>query len=146
MTRATKREYIKITQERYFKSNRKQKAAILNELSQTLRIHRKSVIRLLGQPPEPKKSTRAPRPFLYSQKVILIVQELWRMTEYPCGTILKACIPLWMPYLKKYYSFDSSTEESLLKISASTIDRRLKEKRLKLNQNLRQNKTRPNST
>ena len=132
MTRTTKREYIKITQERYFKSNRKQKTTILNELSQTLAIHRKSAIRLLNNPPEPKKATRAPRPFLYSKHVIWIVEELWRMTEYPCGTILKACIPLWLPFLKKYYTIDSLTEKHLLEISASTIDRRLKQKRLKL--------------
>lgn len=132
MTRTTKREYIRITQERYFKSDRKQKALILNELSQTLAIHRKSAIRLLNNPLEPKKSTRAPRPFFYSKHVIWIVEELWRMTEYPCGTILKACIPLWLPFLKKHYPFEASTEESLLKISASTIDRRLKQKRLKL--------------
>ena len=60
MTRTTKREYIKITQERYFKSNRKQKATILNELSQTLAIHRKSAIRLLNSPPGPKKINTNP--------------------------------------------------------------------------------------
>lgn len=132
MTRTSKREYIKITQERCFKSNRKQKALILNELSQTLAIHRKSAIRLLGRPPEPKKSPRAPRPFLFAKKVIVILEELWRMTEYPCSTILKACVPLWMPFLKKHYAIDPLTENHLLQISPSTIDRRLKEKRLKL--------------
>ena len=132
MRTTTKREYIRITQKRYFTANRKQKSLILNELSQTLAIHRKSAIRLLGNPPQPKKSTRTPRPFLYSKKVIWILEELWRMCEYPCGTILKACTPLWMPFLKKHYQLDPSTEASLFKISASTIDRRLKEKRMKL--------------
>lgn len=131
MTTATKREYIKITQKRYFTSNRNQKKTILNELSQTLAIHRKSAIRLLAKPPEPKKSTRTPHPFLYPKKVIWILEELWRMTEYPCSTILKACIPLWMPFLKTRFPLDSASERMLLEISPSTIDRRLKEKRLK---------------
>lgn len=94
MTRITKREYIKITQKRYLTANRIHKALILNELSQTLAIYRKSAIRLLNRPLEPKKSTRAPRPFLYFKKVIWILEEFWRLTEYSCSAILKACIPL----------------------------------------------------
>ena len=70
MTTTTKDEYVRINQERYFKSNRKQKATILNELSQTLAIHRKSAIRLLNNPTDPKKTTREPRPFLYSKRVL----------------------------------------------------------------------------
>ena len=50
MTTTTKDEYVRITQKRYSKSNKKQKTLILNEFSQTLGIHRKSAIRLLSVP------------------------------------------------------------------------------------------------
>lgn len=58
MTRTIKSEYIKMNQKRYLSANRIYNALILNELSQTLAIHRKSAICLLNRPLEPEKTTR----------------------------------------------------------------------------------------
>jgi len=61
--------------------------------------------------------------------VLWIIEELWKLTEYPCGTILKASIPVWLPTLKKQFPIDHLTERSLRAISSSTIDRRLRTKK-----------------
>ena len=70
MTTTTKDEYARITQKRYSKSNKKQKSLILNEFCQTLKIHRKSAIRLLAVPPDRKKPPRKPREYLYGKKIM----------------------------------------------------------------------------
>lgn len=129
MTTATKSEYVKITQKRYAKANRKQKTLILNEFIQTLGIHRKSAIRLLGVPPDRKKPPRKHRGYLYSKKVIWIIGEWWRAAGFLCGSRLKASLDLWLPSLKKRFPIDESVENELRKISPATIDRRLRTKK-----------------
>jgi hypothetical protein len=125
MTTTTKGEYVRITQKRYKKSNRKQKNLILNEFIQTLGIHRKSAIRLLSVPPDRKKPPRKPREFLYGKRMMLIIESWWRASGFMCGQRLKASLDLWLPALKKRFPFEENTENDLRKISASTIDRRL---------------------
>jgi hypothetical protein len=90
---------------------------------------------LMKQAPKPKRKPKKPRlatNLLYSGKVLFVIEQLWRLTEYPCGVILKACIPLWLPFLKKRFSIDTDTRNKLLEISPSTIDRRLRDKKRKL--------------
>ena len=125
MTTTTKDEYVRITQKRYKKSNKKQKGLILNEFCQTLGIHRKSAVRLLAVPPDPKKPARRKREFLYGKKIMHIIGQWWRASGFMCGQRLKASLDLWLPSLKKRFPFDETTEKDLRKISASTIDRRL---------------------
>ena len=133
MTTTTKDEYVRITQKRYSKNNKKQKSLILNEFIQTLLIHRKSAIRLLAVPPDRKKPARRQREFLYGKKIIHIIEQWWRASGFMCGQRLKASLDLWLPSLKKRFPFDETTEIELRKISPSTIDRRLayKKKRFK---------------
>ena len=129
MTTTTKDEYVRITQKRYKKSNKKQKSLILNEFTQTLGIHRKSAIRLLAVPPDPKKPTHRKREVLYGKKIMHIIEQWWRASGFMCGQRLKASLDLWLPSLKKRFPFDENTENDLRKISASTIDRRLAHKK-----------------
>lgn len=127
MTTTTKDEYVRITQKRYSKSNKKQKTLILNEFAQTLGIHRKSAIRLLAVPPDRKKPPRKPRECLYGKKIMYIIGQWWRASGFMCGQRLKASLDLWLPALKKHFpmDLDDEIEKDLRKISASTIDRRL---------------------
>ena len=130
MTTTTKDEYVRITQKRYKKSSKKQKGLILNEFAQTLGIHRKSAIRLLSLPPDRKKPTRRKREFLYGKKIMHIIESWWRASGFMCGQRLKASLDLWLASLKKRFPFDEHTENDLRKISASTIDRRLRHKKI----------------
>lgn len=133
MTTTSKKDYMDIVEKRYYKAGKKEKSKIIDEICVNLNIHRKSAIRLINAVPVDKHEKRSPRTPIYSKNVIWIIQELWKFTEYPCGTILKASIPLWVKHLKRYYPIDGDIERMLFRISASTIDRRLKliKKRIK---------------
>lgn len=129
MTTTTKQEYLMLLRKQYFKAKRAKKARILDEICRNLGCHRKSAVRAINRPPEPKRKPEQRRlatNLIYSTKILWIIEHLWRLTEYPCGLILKACIPLWLPFLKKKFLVDDSIQNLLLKISPSTIDRRLR--------------------
>jgi hypothetical protein len=135
MTTTTKKEYLMLLWQRYSKANRTEKSRILDEVCSNLSCHRKSAIRTLHRAPKPKRKPKKPRlptNLIYSQKVLWVIEHLWCLTEYPCGVILKACIPLWLPFLKKRLSIDTETREKLFQISPSTIDRMLRDKKRKL--------------
>lgn len=119
-------------QKRYLKAEKEEKSHILNEVCSNLAIHRKSAIRRLNHLIEPDKPKRPPNHTIYTKRVLWIIEELWKLAEYPCGIILKAAIPIWLPFLKSRFPIDSNTQKLLSKISPSTIDRRLREKKKKL--------------
>lgn len=131
MTKALKEEYLMILRQRYFKATKKQKSSILDELCRNLPMHRKSATRLLNKPIKHKKANvkRLPTNLIYSNKVIFLCEAIWKENEYPCGVVLKEMIPLWLGFLKEEHHIDETTEKYLLQISASTIDRRLKNKK-----------------
>jgi hypothetical protein len=129
MTTPTKKEYLMLLWKQYLKATKTEKSRILDEICRNLRCHRKSAVRAVNRLPEPRrkpKQRRVTTNLIYSKKILWILEHLWRLTEYPCGLILKACIPLWLPFLKKLFPIDDSTQSLLLKISPSTIDRRLR--------------------
>lgn len=137
MTSITKKEYIRTVQKRYFKAIKRQKTRILDEFIATLQIHRKSAIRLLAEPiGKLKPSKKKAREYIYPKKLLWIIEEFWKVSGFMCGARLKAALPLWMPYLKKYFPIDELTEEGLRKISPSTIDRRLRKKKERLKKKL----------
>ncbi len=128
---STKEKYVNILKKRYKKASRKKKSQILSEVQENTGMHRKAAIRLLNSCLRAKiAKKRFPR-YLYTKKTIWIIEELWKLNEYACGTNLKSAIPIWISHLKRYYPIDQTTEAQLMKISASTIDRRLKQKRIK---------------
>jgi hypothetical protein len=129
MDSTTKGVYMAIVQQRYHKANRKGKSKILDEIVANLPIHRKSAIRLVNTFTSSRKPRKRTRCTLYGKKVLWIIEELWKLLDYPCGSILKASVLDWLPHLKKYYPIDKPTVDDLLKISPSTIDRSLKKKK-----------------
>jgi len=49
------------------------------------------------------------------------------MVRYPCGRVLRAAIPHWLPCIEEEYGFfPEDVRERLLSISAATIDRILR--------------------
>jgi hypothetical protein len=133
MTAITRKDYMLTVQKRYLGArDNGEKSKILDEVCSNLGIHRKSAIRRLNTPIDREKERRYSSHTVYSKKVLWIVEELWKLIEYPCGLILKAAIPIWLPFLKTRFPIDSKTEKLLLNISPSTIDRRLRDKKKKL--------------
>ena len=140
-----KRGYMKAVQARYWQvKTRQEKGAILTEVCANLGLHRKSAIRALSRVPEPRQQRKAPTNLVYSTKIIGLCEMLWKLNDYPCGAILKAQIPLFLKHLKKHYpvSLDATTRKQLLSVSASTLDRRLAEKKKRLKNKL-YGKTKP---
>jgi hypothetical protein len=137
MTITTKRDYMRTVAQRYIKASRKEKSEILCEITANVPMHRKSAIRLVNAAfYEHKKRSPRPKTFIYTKKTIWIVAELWKLLDYAYGEILKAAIPAWLPFLKQRFPIDAHTEEQLLKISPSTIDRRLSEKKKRIKQSI----------
>ena len=129
MTSNTRKDYMLTVQTRYFKAEKEEKSSILDEICSNLSIHRKSAIRRINHPRESDKSRPSSSHPIYSKKVIWIIEELWKLAEYPCGIILKAVIPIWLPFLKSRFPINPSIENLLLNISSSTLDRRLRDKK-----------------
>lgn len=125
--------YLKQIYHRYHKSDVKNKSKILDEFCKVCGYHRKYAVRILNAPPSddkpkpPKPRTRA-RKYLF--QTIAALETIWKATNYLCSVRLKAALPIWLPHLK--YDVSDEVKKQLMTISPSTIDRRLKDKKLKL--------------
>jgi len=95
MTMATKKELFREVLKRYLKASNDQKRIILDELSASSRMHRKSVIRALkrAQDHDPwKVRGKAGRPFMYGADVTAGLKELWGISGELCAERLHAVI------------------------------------------------------
>ncbi len=68
----------------------------------------------------------------YGYEVLSIIEEVWKTANYPWSVRLKEILRLWMPWIKRRYRITPQIEKKLFSISASTIDRDLKQKKNKL--------------
>jgi len=68
----------------------------------------------------------------YGYEVLSIVEKVWKTANYPWSVRLKEIIRLWMPWIKRRYRITPQIEKKLFSISASIIDRDLKQKKNKL--------------
>lgn len=120
---------------RYHKaSSRKEKSGILEEFSKTYDCHRKSAIRILNGPAPGEKRPIRPRGrrIVYSKRLIEVLEAIWGASNYLWSRNLKAAIPLWIDALKCRYKLSPQEISLLLRVSSSTIDRRLSSKKLAL--------------
>jgi hypothetical protein len=51
---------------------------------------------------------------------------VWRAADYPWSMRLVALLPLWMPWIRKRFALDDATEQTLLAMSARSMDRVLR--------------------
>jgi len=134
MSHASRWEYFLVVYARYRRADRRAKHAGLDEFCANTGYHRKYALRLLnGPPPERKRRrvrrSRAPR---YSAGLVSILASVWAAAGYPWSVLLKALLPLWMPWVRKRFRLKPEMEEQLLSISARQIDRRLRAHRARL--------------
>jgi len=113
---------------RYLAATRDQKKVILDEFCATTGYHRKSAIRLLCKH-EPTGQRRRGRPAVYTggelQSSLLL---LWEASGYSCGKYLAAALPALIPKLEQSGALvlSSALRQTLLQMSAATIDRRIR--------------------
>ena len=145
MSQKSKWEYFKAIYTRYRKASKDTRKQILDEFCQVCGYNRKYAIRLLnGLPPQKTKQQAKTRMPLYGSQVISILSAIWQAAGHPWSLRLKALLPLWMPWARKRFQLSPSLEHQLLSMSPSTMDRRLKTKKLQFKKTL-YGRTKPGS-
>lgn len=136
MSPQSKKEYMETIYLRYKRAAKRiEKSTLLTELCVTCNWHRKHAIRALKNfkrftKPKPKKRGK---PSVYNiPSVIEPLKKIWLSAGQPCSKLLKPIVKLWLPfYAKEFGGLSLNVVKRLLKISPATIDRILKEVRIK---------------
>ncbi len=134
MTNMGKKELIKAVKPRYLKADKKEKSGILDEFCRNAGYDRKYAIQIFRADNDYRRVAREgrkPRKKKYSSEVLSAAIKIWELLDYPCGARLK---PMLAPTLEsmlrhKEIYVSKDTKYLLKKISAKTLDRRLKKER-----------------
>jgi hypothetical protein len=132
MTKTTRKELLSAIKQRYLKATRGEKTEILNEFCKSTGYNRLYAIRILQAGHQYRSWTRK-RPSTYSPELLLLIIKLWELLDYPCGTRLKPqLLPLTESLVRsgELPEVSESWQRQLRKISAKTLDRRLKRERI----------------
>lgn len=127
MSRKSKREYLKTLLTRYLKASKKQKQVLLDEAIQITSYNRKYIIRYFNtsfkhSTPSKRKGPKTK----YTPHFVAILEKIWIACNRPCSDILKALMPIWLPFLKQSISIPADIENLLLSVSTATIERKLR--------------------
>src|SRR4051794_14270045 len=131
LSMATRAELLEGVRERYGKARPPERRLILDEFVAVSGYHRKHAIRLLRQPggsPAPDRRGRSP---VYDAAVRAALLVVWEASDRICGKRLKAALPVLVPAMERHghLSLDEVVRSRLLAVSASTIDRLLRDVR-----------------
>ena len=130
MTMGTRKEVIREHLQRYLEAPRREKTKILDGFAETLRMHRKAVVRALGR--EKRRDTKAqqrksgPR-VVYDGRVTVALKEVWGIAGEICGERLHPILPEYVRILERdrMWQHDRRTTEKLLTMSCGTMRRRI---------------------
>jgi hypothetical protein len=104
---------------------RKEKGRLLNQVSETLGRGRRQAKRLMrGKEPAIEGPFRH-REALYPDRLIRILEEVWRAAQCIWSKRLKEALPLWLPAIRKRWDLSPDEVKLLLSMSPATMDRRL---------------------
>jgi hypothetical protein len=127
------------TWKRYRQASKAAKKQILDEVCAATGYHRKYAIRKIRGIEEcgkPKPAARRRREPLYEPEVLRVMEKIWEEAGYPWSVRLKTILVLWQPWIRKRYPLTKAQEAALLRISARTIDRALRDKKRGLRRRL----------
>ena len=150
MTTMSKKELISATKARYLKSGKKAKGKILDEFCASTGYARKYAIAILAagynndRAVQMGRKAREPK---YGSNVILVVEKIWELLDFPCGVRLKPSLPEMYDTLARHkeISLNETLKIQLAEIGAKTIDRRLKKERERRHLNRNRGTTRHGS-
>jgi Integrase core domain len=125
----SRHELAMALQTRYRKARRLEKSRILDEFCAATGYHRKYAIDVLGHGPPRKRPRlhRVGRPATYGREVVRALQVVAESTGWICGKRLAAALCDVIPALEREGALTvlPAVRQSLLRLSAATIDRRL---------------------
>ncbi len=125
----SRKEYRGVVRERYWKAHsKKEKSLILDEYCANTGHARKYAIRKLGAPEAPLKRVKKRRKAVYDGEVTAALAKSWEIFDYPCGQRLRPIMEKETDRLRAFGELSISEEvaRKLKRISAATIDRKLK--------------------
>lgn len=129
MSQQTKIEVLSELRRRYVSAGRQPKRKLIAQAVELLGYHRKAAIRALRTRPKPilLPAVRVGRPRQYPADTLLpILKPIWFAAYPPCGSRLVALLPEWVPaYEQDHRPLEADVRESLLAVSARTLDRLL---------------------
>ncbi|WP_158784172.1 DDE-type integrase/transposase/recombinase [Pantoea sp. BAV 3049] len=127
----TRRQLLRALRTRYQAASKAEKTRIVEEFILISGYHHKSAIRLLNGAVTSGSQQRRPAPArsVYGAPVQQALIVLWEASDRLCGKRLKALLPQLIPVMEKlgHLSLNPALRDQLLKVSASSIDRLLKE-------------------
>ena len=137
----TRIEVTKQLKQAYKYATRSERSEILDQFCATTGLSRVSARRYLTNPHMGVKNIslidrRRHRPTTYSAASKRVLVWLWRIMMYPCGKYMHEMIPAWIPRLEAHnelrdgvHDYSPEIRAELLRMSAATIDRYLREHR-----------------
>jgi hypothetical protein len=134
MNQMAKKELVKEVKPRYLKASKEEKNKILDEFCESTRYNRKYAITILQAKYDNdkiKNRGRKKRKSIYTNPVIATAIKVWELLDFPCGARLK---PQLLPMIEamerhKEISVVQKIKNLLKRISAKTLDRKLKRER-----------------
>jgi hypothetical protein len=146
MSPKTKHQVLAKLRRQYFKAGLSYKSQLLDQAVALFGYHRKAAIRALRARPLPHRTVAVilGRPREYDpQKLVPVLKPIWFAAFQPCGSRLVALLPEWLPaYETDHRRLDPDLRQSILAVSARTLDRLLAPLRVNLR---RRGGTRPGS-
>jgi hypothetical protein len=128
---ATRDELVAAVAGRYAQGNRMERSRILDEFAAVTGHHRKHAMRLLRTGLPSRGSGPRPSRSLYSDAMREALMVIWETSDRICGKRLRPLIPILIETMERHGHLQLASEvrAGLLKMSAATIDRALREVR-----------------
>jgi len=122
-------EYLEQIRESYRKAPKREKTKILDDARLVTGLSRKQLIRRLAHPVGARSRGRGRRP-VYGPELLPVLKAIWFLMEQPCAKKLKVLLPKILPSFVRRSPVPREVQEKLLRMSASSIDRKLKQVRI----------------
>lgn len=124
------REYVASLGPRYRAAAKTAKSRMLDEFCEITGRHRKSAIRRLGRPPQPRRGAGG-RPPRYGPEVAALLTRIWAASDHLCGKRLAPFLGPLLDALEHHgeLRIPPHLRPLLLTISPATIDRLLRGQR-----------------
>lgn len=124
---ATRRELIEAVAGRYRAAGRNEKREILNEFVKVTGFHRKHAIRALKRSPRQETGEPRQRARIYNEAVREALTIVWEAADRICGKRLRQVVAGLIDAMERHghLKLEAAVRESLLSMSAATMDRLL---------------------